>query len=316
MTRNEVITNLTKPQTGKHMGDLVGWSMTGWLAQYKVRDAAVAHGLGDDLKFSIVRANNAYRRAVTHAVVGGGVDTRLHEVRVVEDSSTKIVHAIVRHHVTDVGDAGLSKNDATVETLFKVGFDKAAYNDGEPDAAKLLKIDDAGAEHPIAKRIKSLYDEAVSVYRTDDVRAVFQAAMILWGGMRMVDSGGIWWLPPTASEKVRSWAAFLRELYGARAAFVCPMFDTSETIAALQIASELDLEGRLQKLEDELDGFYSRDNVRLSTFETRLEEFARLRNIVDLHDDILDMKRDALREKLAAAEKSLCETLDELKAKK
>lgn len=279
-------------------------------------ESAKQFALDSYLAFPKIKANNAYRRAVQQAVRGGSVDTRMFEVVLLEDTPEKVVHAVVERAVANVGDVGLSEKDAKVTTLYKVGFDKKAYRGGEPDAEKLLQIETDGTGHLIAERIREMYRELAIVYRPDDVRIAFQTAFALWGGMRMIGSGGTWWIPPTRANEIRAWQSFMLQIYGAGSVFVVPQYDAEETISALREASDFDMEARLVKIEDELEAFSSRDNVRVSSLESRLEDFARLRDVVDLHDDLLGMRRDALREKLVTAEKSLCETLEQLKAAK
>jgi hypothetical protein len=316
MTKTQVIAKLTQPKSGKHIGDLVGWSMSGWAMQDDVDAAVTNNGLDSHFSFSKLGPENAYRKAVQLSVRGGGeVDVKAFEVQMLETGSDKIVHAVIERNVEDVGDVGLSTKDAQSKTLYKVGFDKAAAKAGKP-ASQLLQIEAAGNGHVIAERIRDMYKELAIVYRIETIRAEFQRAFHRWGGCRMVALGGIWWIPPSRANEIRAWASFMKEVYGDRAAFTCPQYDAEETIEALREASDQDLEGRLQKIEDKLEDFAKAETVQVSTLEARLAEYSSLRDIVDLHDDLLGMRREALREKLAAAEKSLTETIDTLRASK
>jgi len=307
MTLNDII----KPQEGKHLGDLCGWSLSGAHMQTEVRDLAKKHGLEDDLGLPFVSPSGAYRRAVKKAITNGRVDERTFDAIKIDESDAKIVHSIVRREITASGKlttngstTQLSAKDAEFHTEAKTGFDKEKYKEGHPPE-NLLQLENPS--HVISGLIAQYYDELCVRYISGDIRIAFQRAFAKWGAMPLLKHGGMWWVPQQNSEKVRAWQSFMIDLKCGP--IVIPIFDTEETIRSLREQSKYTLEAELEKIIKQLEGFTTKDNTRISTLDKRIEQFDTLRDKIDLHAAALGNKQKELIEKLDLAHKGLVSSL-------
>jgi hypothetical protein len=302
------LADVLKPREGRHLGDLCGWGLHGAQERTKVLELAEQLGLKDDFVFPRIGANSAYRRAVNKAVRGGKADERQYAAVLVEDTPTKIVHAIVRREIVDTAGGELSPKDAAFHTDVRVGFDKDGYKD-EKDPETLLRLEDE--EHQVSKRIKSIYEELAVVFLPQDIRVAFQRAFEKWGAMRLLEHGGLWWVPEPAAEKVRAWKEFMLAL--SNTTVIIPVFDTDETIQSLREQSKLNLESQLADLLEQLESFTGQSTTRLSTLERRVERFDELRDKIELHARVLGHKQEELLSKLNEASKGLVQSLAAIK---
>ncbi len=308
MTKNEVLKDLLKFKDGVHLGDLVDWSIHGLVDQDKARDLAAELDLKDDFSFPKVTPNTAYRRAVRAAVRGGGkTDEKIWDVVKVEDSETHIVHAIVRRSIVDGAASVFSPKDAEYETVTKVGFSKEEYAAGGA-TANLFKSRDPDQE--IAHKAREIYEDLCVVFRPEDIRTAFQRAFEDWGGIRLRERGGLWWVPSTGSEKIRAWTEYMSRLDNETLVF--PIFDTSETVDSLRLLTEQNLEGQLAALNEELQNYSAKDSTRLSTLEKRVERFDVLRNKAELYERLLGNNLETLRGRLDVAQASLVSGLKQM----
>ncbi len=302
------LNELLAPQSGKHLGDLCGWGLHGTPARSEVLHLAGAHGLIDDLGFPKIGANSAYRRAVNNAVKGNRADQRKYAAVLIEDNADKIVHAIVGREIVETHNGSLSPKDAAFHTEVRVGFDKKAYKEGH-DAEGLLRLENE--DHLVAKQIKTNYEELAVKFLPQDIRIAFQRAFESWGAIRLLDHGGLWWVPETSAHKVRAWKEFMGEL--GNTTVVIPVFDTEETIKSLREQSQSTFEGQLADLMGQLESFVGKDTTRLSTLERRVEDFDLLRDKIELHAQVLGFKQQELMDKLDAAAKGLVQSLSLIK---
>jgi hypothetical protein len=295
---------------GRHLGDLVRWELHGIVRQDVATAAAARFGLLDDLDFPVVTPNSAYRHAVRQSVRGGKADERRYEVVKVEESPSKIVHAIVEKTVENkTTGSTMTNRDATFSTETRVGFDKDAYFAGGV-AETMLQVEHP--DHPIVARIRALYGELCVTYKTEDIRVASQRAFTSWHATAFGSGGGLWWAPSTAAEKVRSWAEWMEEL-GHRA-YVIPLFDTEETVRALQLNAYESVENQMNALLDQMAAFSHKDNTRASTLERRVEEFDRLRDSAELYETLLGAQMSTIKERLVAAQKALVASISAMSA--
>lgn len=284
---------------GRHLGDVVGWSQHGASPRFKADQAAEAHGLVDDLKLPIINPAGAYRQALRSAVKGTS-DERNWSVTLVEETSERIVHAILA--AEEVADATtLSDKTREFRTSTKVAFNKGAQRLKHVDFGQLFEAEDPA--HPVAVRARKGYLDLVECYRIAELRDAFQFAFRRWAGVRLVEHGGVWWIPAPYAEKVRAWAAFMGELH--HSILVLPLFDTKEAVASLQEAAKQSLEGQLEEIVTDLQEFAGADTTRLSTLEDRLERWERLRNDAELYERLLGMRMAELGKGLDEARGAL-----------
>ena len=304
MTKTDVVERLLKQQDGRHLGDLCGWSLSGLINQKQAQKLAEDNDLHDDFDFPRVTPNSAYRRAVRQAVKGGKGDERKFDVMKIEESPSKIVHAVVRKDIVIGSGTKLTAKDAEFKTETKLGFDKDGYFAGH-DADKLFKVEDE--THPITRKAKTHYEELCVVYRPEDIRIAFQRAFRRWGGIRLLDHGGVWWVPAPYAGKVRAWSDFMSSLNNT--ALILPVFDTEETIASLREVTNQSIEGQLVDLMEQLEKLSQKNNTRVSTLEKRVEAFDELRVKAELYERLLGHQMDELKDKVSTAQTSLVKSL-------
>lgn len=293
MVKQDVLAVLTQ-ENGNHMGDLCGWSLKGSIDQAKATELVKSLGL-EEFEFPMLSANSAYRRAVDMVVKGGRSDERKLEAVKVRDDEHQIAHSIIRKDV--VADMlQLAEKDAEFYTECQIIFSK--------DSHSLICSD---PNHTIYQEVQKNYTELLTIYTINDLRTAFQRAFAKWGGIRMLEHGGLWWIPSTQVEKVRSWKSFMGQT--GNSALIIPIFDTRETIESLKNLTRESVDGQLQELVEQLSGYAARSNVRNSTLEARLEEFDELRDRAELYERLLGHKLDDLKAKLNEAQKGLVETI-------
>lgn len=284
---------------GRHLGDVVGWSQSGASPRHQTDVAAFAHGIDGDLKLPIVNPAGAYRTAL-RAAVTGAADERRWSVTLVEETSQRIVHAILA--AEEVADATtLSDKTREFRTSTKVAFNKGSQRLRNVNYIDLFEAEDAA--HPVAIRARQEYAALVECYRTEDLRSAFQTAFARWAGMRLVDTGGVWFIPAEYATKVRAWAEFMTKL--GHGTLVLPMFDSREAVANLRTSAQQSLEGQLQQIVDDLAQFAGAETTRLSTLEERLERWERLQRDAELYQRLLGVRTDELGKGLESARTAL-----------
>lgn len=307
MNKENVLNELLRQNEGRHLGDLCGWSISGDQLQTEVRALAERVGIGEDLGLPMISASSAYRRAVTDGVKGGRNDEKKFDAVKIDDTETKIVHAIVERSVVAGAAGNLSTNDANFHTELRVGFNKDGYKNGE-DPENLLRSENE--EHLISKKIRARYDELCVKYLPRDIRVAFQRAFEKWGAIRLLEHGGLWWVPAPYADKVRCWKEFMAEL--GNSTVIIPVFDTEETINSLREQSKFTLEAQLAEMLEDLEAFAKADNTRVSTLEKRLEMFDDLRDRIELHARVLGNTQDELLNKLNLAADGLAQSLGKI----
>lgn len=307
MIKETVLEKLLKQNEGRHLGDLCGWGIHGEHLQTEVKIISERLGISEDLGLPYVSASSAYRRAVNDAVKSGRSDERKLQAVKVEDTETKIVHAVVRSLLTEAPVPGLSSNDADFEQILKVGFDKDGYKNGR-DPSVLLQTEND--DHALSAKIRARYEELCVRYLPRDIRVAFQRAFEKWGAIRLLDHGGLWWVPAPYAEKVRAWKTFMGELNNTTV--IIPVFDTEETINSLREQSRQTLEAQLSEMMGDLEKFSKTDSTRVSTLEKRLEMFDSLRTKIELHAAVLGMKQQELLDRLNDAKDGLAAAISGL----
>jgi len=301
MTRDDALAAVLAQNEGRHLGDLCGWSLSGTINQEEARRIADELGLGDDFQFPKLSPNSAYRRAVRKAVQSGARDEERYEAVKVEDTADKIVHSIVRKDVISKFSGTISLKDAGFQTEAQVAFNKRTQS---------LDMD---KPHHIVEQVKYFYQELCVVFKPDDVRVAFQRAFNKWGGIRMLDSGGLWWVPAPYAERVRLWKEFMERTRNST--LILPVFDTQETVEGLRRMTEETIEGQLEKIKTQLLGFADReDTTRTSTLEARVQRFDELRDKAELYERLLGHNMASLKQQVAAAQRSLVESLRKIGA--
>jgi hypothetical protein len=307
LSNTKIISEDLTQSKGQHIGDIIGWTQEGKKNRRIIEDALVKFGLSEDVDLPKVTSVSAYRRTIPKAVKGGKLDERKYEAVLLEDNETKIVHAIVRKDIVTGTSGTLSLKDAEFETETKFAFDKEGYKDGLA-AEHLFKLEHD--THPISVKAQEIYDSMCVVYTVEDIRAGFQRAFRKWGGCSLLSKGGFWWIPPTKSDKVRDWVAFMQSI--GSEIVILPQFETEETMVSLQNSTQSSLEGQLEKLFSQLETFSGKDTTRLSTLEKRVEAFDDLRDKAELYERLLGHNLDEIKTKLEGASVALVQSIKEM----
>lgn len=287
------------PQEGKHLGDLVGWSLTGNVHKDKVEALIIKHGLENDIRLPKLTRNSAYRKAIQLCFNAGKKEERMAMAVLVEDNTTKIVHSLVsKNLVDDDDDDAVSTKDAKFSTEIKVGFSKIADQAGATAGGCLITEDD---NHPAAVVLRQKYLELTEMYLPDGIRSGFQVAFRAWDACPVLPHGGLWYIPAKHAEKVRVWHEFLRDL--GMTALIIPTFDTKETIDSLRESTRNGLESQLSEMLNLLEEYAAMgwDKCRSTTLEKRMEDFDELRNRAELYQAILGTTIDDLKDRVQAA---------------
>jgi len=296
----ETVSSAIAQEHGMHLGDLCGWSITGSRPKAKVIHTAEQLGLEEDMRFPKLTPNSAYRKAIS-MTFKQSKSTNMMAV-LVEDSPRRIVHSLVATEVVEDDNNTVSSKDASFNTEIKVGFNKEADAGGASPGACLVTEDDT---HPAAQELRKNYTHLLDTYLASDIRECFQAAFRNWKACPVLPHGGLWYIPSKYAEKVRAWAAFMRELQ--LVTVVVPSFDTKETLESLQNSTRYSLENQLADIVSQLDGYSAEGaaSVRSSTLEKRAAEFDDLRSRAELYKTILGTTVSDLTKRIEVASQKL-----------
>jgi len=301
MTTEKILGALLAPKEGKHLGDMCGWSLRGHFDRQRVTESAKEFDLEGDFQFPNITPISAYRRAAVDSCRDAARnDERGWSAELVQNDEAFIVHELVRKQIKQGGVSSLTDKTTEFESETRIRFDKTGYHNSRTIETLMELEHDA---HPMAQRAAALYTEYLTTFKTSDIRAGFQRAFSEWKGMRILDHGGLWLIPSPYAEKVRAWKGWLERL--GCTALIIPVFDTEETIDAMQEMAKTSLEGQLKSIVDELESFTHKDNTRLSTLESRLDAFDNLRSKTEMYERLLGMKMDELKTRLGSAASSL-----------
>lgn len=303
MTRSD-ITNYLASTNGTVLGAFCGWSLQGGsLPKERVIAILEKHGLVDDFKLQKVGPTQGYRRAVMKSTTGKREDAKYNTVKIREDGDM-IMHAIVQQSAL-AGSASISNEggelaltgeiDFAIE--FRVAFNKVARKNGTL-ASEMIYIENP--EHPVAKKIRSLYDELSVMYTVNDIRAAFQAAFESWHGFSTLAHGGMWFLPSSAWDKAKAWQKALKEM--GHQPLLIPIFDSEDSRGELQELAASSVEAAVKMLKQELESFNTKDSkTRMSTIEKRFEKFQDLKAKTALYREVLGLEIEELDKGIDAA---------------
>jgi len=308
MTSDNILSALTAPKEGTHLGDLCGWSLHGTFDRETVEQATEQLGLENDFQLPRLTAVNAYRRAAVEACKDAArQDQRGWSAELVQNDEDYIVHELVRKQIKSGGNSALTDKTTEFASETRIRFDKIGYRAGRSPET-LVELEHPS--HPMAARAAQLFVEYLTKFRANDIRSGFQRAFETWDGMRVLEHGGLWVIPSPHAEKVRAWKEWLHRL--GCSSIIIPVFDTEETIASMRAMAEDNLEGQLARILGELESFSTKENTRVSTLESRLESFDTLRSKTEMYERLLGMKMEALKTRLSTAASSLKSSLASL----
>jgi len=313
MTKTETIKVLNEALTDKDMkehllGHFVGWSLTG-VSTTKTEAIRVAAecGIAEFLKVPNITPPCAYLRAVRDQTTGVS-DTKQFEPILLENNEFKQVHAIVERSVveaalasgqitreeTDAADFVAGK-EAHFDEVVRVAFDKKKYNAGGVTAECFV----AGNDSDVANEIFESYKQACDTIRPNDVRIAFQRAFEAWDGVRVIDHGGMWWIPSHRTSEVEGWERFLKALGGQPV--IIPIFSTDKAKETMKRMVENSAVQQVKSLKAKVEKFD--EKTRESTIEKRMDDLKNLRTKLEVWRRYFEVETNDIAEAIQDLEK-------------
>jgi hypothetical protein len=285
---------MTEKQVAKFndkMGCLVGWNLFN-VAVSHTRAVMVAekYGLQDDFEFPKLTKTSAYRRAIKHVTSKGEHDLRNIVAVRIRDDEDFVSHALVSPEV--VQKSG-EFNEVEFDSQIKVGFNKNGITFDEQFITN-------SPEDPIVKEVeKAIRDKSVA-FTADDIRTAFQRAFTKWNALRILPSGGLWWIPEQHSDKVTAWNKFLNEVSVQSTVIIIPTFNNEETVNSIKSAANSSLFSKLESIKTDIENF--NEKTRGSTVEKKVEALNDLKKRAAFYEQVLEVQKDRLEEKILEAE--------------
>lgn len=289
------------------LGYLVGWSLNHIRApKEQIEKIAESHGLKDDFHFPRLSAVSAYRRAVSIANRAVEKDLKIYDITRIKDDPEILAHAIASTKILKKKHTDEIENDIAYTSDVRIGIDKKKVAEGHTLDAIIYS-----SEHPMVQRIISEYKGLVSRYTTDDVRTAFQGAFLKWHGTRILNRGGLWWIPERNANKVEAWQQFIKEIndsFGSsNITFVVPTFDNDQTRESLNTGATQSLEQRIQELKNTVESID--DKTREATLVKRISQMKELQKTIGVYKEILDLKSEGLEDSLSKINQKITEAL-------
>lgn len=169
-----------------------------------------------------------------------------------------------------------------------------------------------GRVDEVLSEIRSEFREHLDNASTQEVSSMVVDAILGWcGGIRLKERGHVYWVPAAGRDELRALKGVVDDL-GSSHLTVLPVHDSDEAKDGLRRAARASFEQQLNDVAEELEAFASRDNVRASTLQRRLEEFQDLRDKVELYSDVLDKQKGRLLGRLEEARRRAVDLLSEI----
>lgn len=273
--------NLTKIHNvltngGKHLGDLVWWSLTDARTdrvtlEKNWNDA----GLDVNLLPDVPTADRALKLAVRESQVGN----RDRLIRLGLNKDTELVFAVVREHRDEHGN---------------VSYQQEARMHLDRSTERLTSDADL---HDIVRAVTAAYQAHRATHPSDDVRKAIVKALTSWRAVMLREGGGIYWVPNIHADELRRLQSAIERI-GASRVYVLPVHESPDSNRALGQIATASLEDELAQLQTEIATFVSAPPDRASTLMRRLDAFDALRNRARLYRSILSVQVTDLDEQL------------------
>lgn len=255
---------------GAHLGDVVFlrlWNATAPRARLEA--IADRHGFPIDLLPAGMGAEQAWQRACRTTKVDGYL------IRQIAKTDKAMTWGAVREDV-DVAQTDL---DYALETRFALlrANEATVYED---------------QQHPVADAVANCYTALVGSVTTDQIRTMVRKICRARGGIAI---GTEFFVPGAHATLLRAMQAVVEELGGSQL-WLLPVHDTEESRQTIDRAMRSNLEDDLTAIANEIDSFDA--STRATTLETRLEQFADLRNKANLYAGILETAHEDLEARI------------------
>lgn len=255
---------------GPLLGDVVFlrlWNATAPRARLEA--IADRHGFPTDLLPAGMTAEQAWQRACRTTKVDGYL------IRTIAKTDKSLTWGAVREDI-DVAQTDL---DYALETRFALlrANEAAVYED---------------QQHPVADAVANCYTSLLGAVTTDQVRTMVRKVCRGRGGIAI---GTEFFVPGAHATLLRAMQAVVEELGGSQL-WLLPVHDTADSRQTLDRAVRSNLEDDLTAIANEIESFDA--TTRATTLETRLEQFADLRNKASLYAGILETAHGDLNERI------------------
>jgi hypothetical protein len=267
---------------GDFIGSLVWWSLNGnRVTHTHLKELAEQHNLPENYLPAEVKPASAFRRAWRNAA------KRLPQgllLRQIDDTPTGIHIGLVKEQADAV------QQELQYEQLASIAFSKE------------LHTIQASEEHAVAEDIRALYTHHLEL-TTRDIRTML-SNFVNEAGVSLRESGGVYFIAAPHQETINAMASVL-EAIGHNHLHQLPLFDSTLAQNVLNDVTVSTLDDEIQRLQDELETFFSDDKTRKSTLEKRLDAFDVLRARVGTFAGVLSFKSDELLDRVSEMEADL-----------
>jgi len=289
----------TQAKFEEKIGCLVGWSLKDvHVPQNLATLFTKKHGLEEDFNFPKLTITSGYRRAIKSITSKGEHDTRALVAIRIRDDEDYVSHALVSPEV--VNSDGSFDAEVNFDSQIKVGFNKKGLIFDEQFITNK-------PDHPVVKEIKEVMKAKSAAFSANDIRSAFQRAFNRWNAVRVLPSGGLWWIPEKFSDKVEAWKLFLQDISRSSTVITIPTFNNDDTVNSIQNAARNSLFSRLETIKHEIESF--NDKTRQSTVTKKIEALNELKKKATFYEEVLEMQKEFLSIKILEAEASVKQSL-------
>lgn len=253
-----------------NLGEILFWSIvvgTPGVRRDELMTAMHSAGLDPDLVPDVVKPLTAANRAVTRACKDHGAT-----YQVITDDAGRKIWAIVDPEINK----GAQLGDSAGTLQNRVGYVK--------DQASLIVEEDT-----------ELGRQAVDLFRTwteylngDDIRTLVHHYLSTWGAVRMIGSGGAYYIKPRLANEVAAFCQVINGL-GDSEAFTVVLREGQANQQAVGIAARQQIAGEVLRLKDEVAA-WKESPPRASTLERRIERYSHLKTELGDFADILKLQ--------------------------
>jgi hypothetical protein len=228
-----------------------------------------------------------------------------HKLIKLDDRSDALVYAVV--------DQEIDKANEDVDHLYstKIVFDK---DTGQVKFYKGKVSSKYGSPHPIAVKVKALYEEYSDQYIGWDLMRCLTRNVIgsrYMNGIRLMRQAGRYFVPfsKEAEAVLKAHEAVISAL-GEGCNFYCEdKFSTPDHIKRVAAGARDTFKQTLKELMEEIDNFKCK-SPRKGTLENRMKEYKSLRNKVRYYSDLLGVKLEKVQEGIKDCEAYVKASLD------
>lgn len=278
------------------MGEAVG-AFLGVLVWWELSDARVsrsalealwkANGIDTDYLPEVPTTARALRHAVEEQPLKGtGVLVRLSL-----QSPTEVCYAVVEENLLGTGTNRYRQLD-TIRLERKTGAIKCDHH------------------HAVADAVITSYHSLRDSHSSDEVRtAIVRAVREGCYGAPLRKHGGFYWVSPMYNSEQEAVGRVVESL-GQSVWYTLPIHESVQTVKAVSAGAQDSLRSELADLHAQIEGYKTNPAKRATTYETRLEDLAALRDRASLYHTVLSVEVSDLEAEVQTLEATLQDMID------